>query len=176
MKGATISCIITEEEKYFNSTVLKNKLVKFGSIENLQRFYVSRPAAKLLKSGLSVQQVREKLNSTATKQVDYEILYKLKLLKTGKKRKKTISPEEAKVQREQTEKNERDWHTLQEKIKTCSQTWVEEMTGGPNKCQVPYGGTCIRPDIYYDNEGNKEGRCKPCPYHQHCLCTNKEVV
>lgn len=175
MKGTTITCIITEEEKYFNSTILKNKLAKFGTIENLQRYYVSRSAAKLLKTGLSVQQVRDKLNSKATKQVDYEILYKLRLLKTGKKRKKFVSPQEARLQREQTEKNEKDWYSLQEKIKTCTRTWVEEMTGGPNRCQVPYGGTCIRPDIYYDNEHSREGRCKPCPYHEHCLCSSKEI-
>jgi len=175
MKGLRVNCIITNEEKYFNSTVLRNKLNKFGSEENFKRFYVSKPAAKLLKSGLTIDQVRTKLNSSCTKQVDVEILYKLKLLKTGKKKRKFLSPEELKERRERTEKNEREWYDLQEKIKSCSKTWVEEMTGGPNRVQVPHGGTCIRPDIYYDNEGSREGRCRPCPYHQHCLCTNKEL-
>ena len=86
-----------------------------------------------------------------------------------------MTPEEIKQLREQTEKNEREWFEQQEKMKTCSKTWIEEMTGGPNKCQVPQGGTCIRPDIYYDNEFNKEGRCSPCPYHEYCLCSNKQV-
>jgi len=176
MKGIRVNCIITNEEKYFNSTVLRNKLNKFGSEENFRKFYVSKPAAKLLKSGLTIEQVRSKLNSSFQKQVDVEILYKLKLLKTGKRKRKMLSQEEIKVKREQTEKNEREWFGLQEKMKSCTKTWVEEMTGGPNKCQVPYGGTCIRPDIYYDNEHNKQGRCTPCPYHEHCLCTNKEVV
>jgi len=176
MKGIRVNCIITNEEKYFNSTVLRNKLNKFGSEDNLRKYYVSKPAAKLLKSGLTIDQVRNKLNSSYQKQVDIEILYKLKLLKTGKKRKKQVSPEEARQLREQTEHNEKVWYNHQEKMKTCSKTWVEEMTGGPNRVQIPYGGTCIRPDIYYDNEGSKQGRCKPCPYHEYCLCTNKEVV
>lgn len=175
MKGLRVNCIITNEEKYFNSTVLRNKLNKFGSEENFRKFYVSKPAAKLLKSGLTIDQVRQKLNSNYTRQVDIEILYKLKLLKSGKRKKKQLSPEEAKQVREQTVVNEREWYNRQEKMKTCSKTWVEEMTGGPNRCQVPYGGTCIRPDIYYDNEGSREGRCKPCPYHEHCLCSGKDV-
>lgn len=175
MKGISVNCIITNEEKYFNSTVLRNKLNKFGSEENFRKYYVSKSAAKLLKSGLSIDQVRARLNSNYSRTVDVEVLYKLKLLKTGKRKKGYVSPEEAKQIREQTEVNEREWYNHQEKMKTCSKTWVEEMTGGPNKCQVPYGGTCIRPDIYYDNEGNREGRCKPCPYHEHCLCEGKEV-
>ena len=175
MKGIRVNCIITNEEKYFNSTALRTKLNKFGSEESFRKFYVSKPAAKLLKTGLSVDQVRAKLNSNYSKQVDIEILYKLKLLKAGKKRKKQISPEEIKERRKQTEENERNWYSLQEKMKSCSKTWVEAMTGGPDRCQIPYGGTCIRPDIYYDNEGNRGGRCRPCPYHEHCLCTNKEL-
>jgi hypothetical protein len=175
MKGLRVNCIITNEEKYFNSTVLRNKLNKFGSEDNFRRFYVSKPAAKLLKSGLTIDQVRQRLNSNYSKQVDIEILYKLKLLKTSKKRKEQVSSEEAKQVREQTEINEREWYNRREKMKTCFQTWVEEMTGGPNQCQVPYGGTCIRPDIYYDNEGSRDGRCKTCPYHEFCLCSGKDV-
>jgi len=175
MQGFHISCIITGEEQYLNKNTLENKLKKFGTTDNLQKFFVSRPAAKLLKSGLSVQQVREKLKSTLSNQVDMEVLYKLKLIKIGKKRKKTLSPQEQQQQDEQSRENERKYYEHREKMSTCLKTWVEWSTGGPNKCQVPHGGTCIRPDIYYDNEGNRQGRCRPCPYHEHCLCTNKEL-
>lgn len=175
MKGITLSCIVTKQEKYINSTVLKNKLKKFGDEDTLRRFYVSKPAAKLLKEGLTIQQVRERLNSNATTNVDLEVLYKLRLLKGRGRKKRQLSVEEIKLQRETSELNVRNWHEMQEKIKTCSKTWIEEMTGGPNKCQVPYGGTCIRPDIYFDNEFNVKGRCFPCPYHEHCLCTNKVI-
>lgn len=175
MKGFHVSCIITGEEKYLNGSTLQNKLNKFGSQEVLERYYVSRPAAKLLKTGLTVDQVRQKLNSKVTKSVDYEVLYKLKLLKKKKGRNKTLTPEERKKQEEESVLKHREYHDRVELMKTDIKAYVEWATGGPNKCQVEQGGTCIRPDIYYDNEHNREGRCKPCPYHIHCLCTNKEV-
>ena len=175
MKGLHISCIITGEEKYLTHAALQNKLRKFGTQEILEKYYVSKPAAKLLKQGNSVEETRQKLNSNVKTAVDYEVLYKLKLIKKTKGRKKTLSKEELYKQQEQTIENERKYHEFTEKMSTCLKTWVEWATGGPNKCQVPYGGTCIRPDIYYDNEGSREGRCKPCPYSEFCLCNSKEV-
>ena len=91
------------------------------------------------------------------------------------KRKKAKSFEEIKAIERQTEENERKYFEQKEKMSTCLKTWVEWATGGPNKCRVSYGGTCVRPDIYYDNEHSKDGRCKPCPYHEHCLCTSKQL-
>lgn len=175
MSKTIVKCIITGVEKSFNKTSLQKKIDKFGSIDMFHRFYVSKEAAKLLKKGTSIQEIRKLLKSSASHNVDIEVLFKLKLLKKGK-RKTTLSNEERKALKETTEKNEREWYSLQEKMKTCQRTWVEEMTGGKNKCQVPYGGTCIRPDIYYDNEHNRDGRCKPCPFHEYCLCSNKEVT
>ena len=175
MKGFNVSCIITGEEKYLSGSTLQNKLKKFGTQEVLEKYYVSRPAAKLLKSGLTVEQVRQKLNSKATRGVDYEVLFKLRLLKKKRNKSNHLTPEERQAREERSNANQREYHQHVELIKNDMKAYVEWTTGGPNKCQVPYGGTCIRPDIYYDNEGNREGRCKPCPYHQHCLCTNKEV-
>lgn len=175
MKGLHISCIITGEEKYLTNSNLQNKLKKFGTQEILEKYYVSKPAAKLLKQGLTVEEVRSKLNSSLTTSVDYEVLYKLKLLKKTKGKKRILSREELLKQQELTKENEKKYYELTEKMSTCMKTWVEWATGGPNQCQVPHGGTCIRPDIYYDNEGSREGRCKPCPYNEFCLCTNKEV-
>ena len=142
----------------------------------LERYYVSKPAAKLLKKGYSVEQVRLELKSSLKTSVDYEVLFKLKLLKKSKNKKKHLSREDIIKQQEETIQNERKYHELKEKMSTCLKTWVERATGGPDKCQVPYGGTCIRPDIYYDNEGSREGRCKPCPYNEFCLCENREIV
>lgn len=176
MKGLHISCIITGEEKYLTYTTLQNKLKKFGTQEMLEKYYVSKPAAKLLKQGNSVDETRSKLNSNLKTNVDYEVLFKLKLLKKTKGKKKNLSKEELAKQQELTQENERRYHEFTEKMSTCLKTWVEWATGGPGKCQVEHGGTCIRPDIYYDNEGNKDGRCKPCPYNEFCLCTDKEVV
>lgn len=176
MKGLHISCIITGEEKYLTKNALENKLKKFGTQEMIEKYYISKSAAKLLKKGYSVEQVRSELKSPLKTNVDYEVLFKLKLLKKLKNKKRSLSKEEALKQQEETIQNERKYHELKEKMSTCIKTWVEWATGGPDKCQVSYGGTCIRPDIYYDNEGSREGRCKPCPYNEFCLCENKEVV
>jgi len=166
MAKLKVNCIVTNKEKILTGTTLQNRINKFGSEEMVVKYYVDKDVSKLLKRGLSIDEVREKLNiKEFNKKVDIEVLYKLKLFKKGKKRQ--LTPEEIEAKRLKTEENERKYYELQEKLKTCSKSWVEWATGND---------TCIRPDIYYDHEHNDEGRCKPCPYHQHCLCSNKEVV
>lgn len=168
VKGGRFKCIVTGEEKYFTPNSLQKKIDKFGSIEAFERFYVCKPAIKLLKKGISIDDIRKQLNSSATHNVNIEVLFKLKLFK--KKKKGTVlSPEELRAQQEQTRENERKYYEHKEKMSSCVKTWVEWATGGPNKCQVPYGGTCIRPDLYYDNDES----CGDCPYYEHCLCANK---
>ena len=174
MKGAKLNCIVTGIEKRVSPSSLNNKINKFGSIEMVHKFFVCKEAAKLLKQGKSIDQVRSILNSNVSKSVDLEVLFKLKLLKKNNKR-KSLSAEEIKARKEQSDLNEKNYYELKQKIQSCSKSYVEWATGGPGGCQIPNGGTCIRPDIYYDNEFNKEGRCRPCPYHEHCLCTNKEL-
>jgi len=166
MPKFTVNCIVTNREKSLTGTTLQRRINKFGSEEMVQKYYVDKDAAKLLKKGFTVEEVREKLNIKGfNKKVDIEVLYKLKLYKKNKKR--VLTPEELETKRVLTEENERKYYELQEKLKTCSKSWVEWATGND---------TCIRPDIYYDYEHNADGRCKPCPYHEHCLCKNKEVV
>lgn len=174
MRSTNIKCIVTGQEKRFTNSLLANKLKKFGTIEVFAKYYVCKPAAKLLRAGRSIDDVRAQLGSKATNSVDVEVLYKLKLLKKSK-RKQEKSLEELKAIKIRSEENERKYYEHKEKMSTCLKTWVEWATGGPNGSQVSQGGTCIRPDIYYDNEGSREGRCRPCPYNEHCLCANKEV-
>jgi hypothetical protein len=176
MKGFNVSCIITGEEKYVGGASLQNKLKKFGTQEVLEKYYVSRPAAKLLKTGLSVDEVRQKLGSKLTKSVDYEVLFKLKLLKKKRARAKSLSSEERIKAEAESQANQHRYEVHVELIKSDKRAYVEWATGGPNKCQVPYGGTCIRPDIYYNNEYSKAGRCNTCPYSEYCLCTSKVVT
>jgi hypothetical protein len=143
MKSMNMKCIVTGLEKRFTTSLLNNKLKKFGSVEIFAKYYVCKQAMKLLRSGLSIEEIRRQLNvSDFSKPVDVEVLYKLKLLKKSK-RTKNKSKEEIKQIREQTEKNEKEWYGLREKMKTCTETWIKEMTGGPGGCQVKYGGTCI---------------------------------
>lgn len=177
MPRLLVRCIVTNKEKYLAGSTLQNRLNKFGSEDNIQRYYVSKEAGKLLKKGHSVEQVRKDLNiKDFDKAVDMEVLFKLKLLKRGKRKKNQLSADELRIQQLESEKNEREYYELKEKMSSCFKTWVEWATGGPGGKQVQHGGTCIRPDIYYDNEGNRAGRCKPCAYHEFCLCSNKEVV
>jgi len=163
-------------EKRVSGITINKQSLRFGNLEQFEEHFVCQEAKKLLRQRIPPDQVQAKLLPSGKKpfSINLHALARLKLLKKSKS-KARMTPEEIKQLREQTEKNEREWFEQQEKMKTCSKTWIEEMTGGPNRCQVPNGGTCIRPDIYYDNEFNKEGRCKPCPYHEHCLCTNKVI-
>jgi hypothetical protein len=52
------------------------------------------------------------------------------------------------------------------------EAWVREFTGGPNGCQVPHGGTCIRPDILLHNDKT----CNKCDYNEFCLCSSKKLA
>ena len=50
--------------------------------------------------------------------------------------------------------------------------WVEEFTGGPGGCQVQFGGTCIRPDIFLNNNRT----CDLCECVEVCLCSSKKLI
>ena len=166
MKSQKFNCIVSGIEKRLSKQMIEKKLLKFGTVEVLEKYFVCREAKGLLRKNLTIDQVREKLNTPANyPKPNLEVLFKLKLLKK-RKGKLMLSDEEKKIQEAKTLENERKYYELQEKIGTCRKTYVEWATGND---------TCIRPDIYYDHEHNKEGRCKPCPYHEYCLCSNKEV-
>ncbi len=163
-------------EKRVSANTINKQSLRFGNLEQFEEHFVCREAKQLLRQRMSPDQVQTQLLPAGKKPfaINFHALARLKLLKKAKSKSK-MSAEELKQQQEQTEKNERQWYDLQVKMQDCSKTWVEEMTGGPNGCQIPYGGTCIRPDIYYNNEYSKEGRCRPCPHHVYCLCTNKQL-
>ena len=59
-----LTCIITSKSRLTNQAYLESKAGKAGSVEEYLRLYVSRPALKLLRSGKSVQEVRQILNVT----------------------------------------------------------------------------------------------------------------
>jgi hypothetical protein len=175
MSSQKVKCIVSGIEKRFSSKSLEKKFAKFGTIEVFRKFYVSNEAKKLLKQGVSVDDVRRQLQTPeGFAKPDLEVLFKLKLIK-NRKRKAELSADERKQKEAQSVQMEKQYYEFQEKLTSCSKTYIEWATGGKDGCQVPNGGTCIRPDIYFDNEYNKAGRCSPCPYKEHCLCTNKVV-
>jgi hypothetical protein len=177
MSSQKFSCIVSGVQKRLSKQSIEKKLLKFGTVDMLQKFFVCREAKGLLRKNYSIDQVREKLNTPVNyPKPNLEVLFKLKLLKNRKSKGPILSEEERMQQDAKSAENERNYYEHKEKMTTCLKTWVEWATGGPNKCQVKHGGTCVRPDIYYNHEFNKAGRCSPCPYKEFCLCTNKEVV
>ena len=177
MKSEVVSCIVTGIKKRVSGITINKKTLKFGTLDQFKDHFVCNEAKKLLRQRISPDDVQKRLLPSDIKpfSINLHALARLKLLKKNRKGRQDLSPEELKKIEEESNKNIREWYSRQEEFISNKKAWIEEMTGGPNKCQVPYGGTCIRPDSYFDNEGNSSGRCSPCPYVEHCLCTNKNA-
>jgi hypothetical protein len=56
-----LTCIITGKTRSTNSAYLEKKSTAAGTAESFTENYVARDAAKLLRQGLTVQQVRDTL-------------------------------------------------------------------------------------------------------------------
>jgi len=162
MKSEKMMCIVSGIEKRIAGYTVQKEVNKFGSIEMAKQHFVCREARRLLKARVQPEDVQKQLLPSDAKSftIDLHALARLKLLKKPKADKKKASTNLVINFGER-----RTFDTLK--------AYVEEMTGGKDKCQVPYGGTCIRPDIYFNHEYNRAGRCSPCPYVEFCLCSNK---
>lgn len=57
-----LTCIITGKSRFTNTAYLEKKAQAAGTAEQFIENYVSRSAAKLLRQGLTVQQVRAQLD------------------------------------------------------------------------------------------------------------------
>jgi len=153
MKSQELECIVSGITK----RVSKNTLIKmssmFGDFEQVKRHYVSKEAKKLLRGRVAPEKVQEQLLPKDKKpfSIDYQILARLNLLK---KEKKVKSKANKRLIIEYAPR--REFKDIKE--------YVEWATGN---------NTCIRPDIYFDNEYNVKGNCAPCPYNEFCLVTNK---
>ena len=175
MAQKRFKCIVTGEEKYFPPANLNKKIAKFGTEDEFAKYYVSMSARKLLKSGMTVNEVREHYNVTEDLgEIDLEILLKLKLVKLSKRKGNKEHEEAAERKRYLNSKEFKD-KMIQVKLKRESMTFEEqviEMTGGPNGCQRALGGTCIRPDVFltYNNKA-----CDGCEYHEFCVCDTKRL-
>lgn len=58
----TLTCIVTGKTRPTNTQYLEEKAIKAGSKERFIKYYICREALTLLKSGKSVDDVREALN------------------------------------------------------------------------------------------------------------------
>lgn len=174
MAQKRFKCIVTGKEKYFPPSTLKSRLRKFGTESEFEKYYVSPPARKLIKSGLSVSETRDQLGSGSDMpEVDLEILIKLKLVKTTTRKGVKEQKEALERQRYLNSKEFRDKkRQARERVENMSfKDWVIEMTGGPQRCQRQYGGTCLRPDIFVNNDRS----CDGCECYDHCLCYSKRL-
>ena len=164
MKSKVISCIVSGIEKRVSGPTIAKMAVKFGNEEQFESHYVCREARQLLKNRIQPEQVQTQLLPKGKRpfSIDLQVLARLKLLKRPK-----------------TDKTKANvnlvFNPAEPKQYDSLKSYVEEMTGGKDGCQVSYGGTCIRPDIYFDNEYSKEPRCSPCEYKEFCLCANKKA-
>jgi hypothetical protein len=164
MKSKVISCIVSGIEKRVSGPTIAKMAVKFGNEEQFESHYVCREARQLLKNRIQPEQVQLQLlpKGKTSFSIDLQVLARLKLLKRPK-----------------TDKTKANvnlvFNPSEPKQYDSFKAYVEEMTGGKDGCQVPYGGTCLRPDTYYDNEYSKEPRCSPCEYKEFCLCVNKRM-
>jgi len=57
-----LTCIVTGKSRPTNSQYLEEKAIKAGSKERFIKYYISREALTLLKSGKSLDDVRNELN------------------------------------------------------------------------------------------------------------------
>lgn len=165
MKSKVLTCIVSGIEKRVSGSTINKQSLKFGNEEQFESHFVCREAKQLLKKRIQPDQVQAQLLPKGKKpfSIDLVALARLKLLKKPKTEKSKASTN---IVFEPTGPREFD----------SFRAYVEEMTGGKNRCQVVQGGTCIRPDIYYDNEFSKQGNCYTCSYKEFCLCANKKVL
>ena len=99
MKRNIYVCVVTGEEKYLPPSLAKNKIKKFGSEDELRAHFVSPAAAKLLRQGQTVDEIRESLNIKGLPKVKPIILTRLNLLRKKKGLRAAESAEQLERQR-----------------------------------------------------------------------------
>ena len=161
---------MTGDVKYIPPSIAKKKVSKYGSEKDFRDHYISTKAAKLLRGGLSVDEVRSQLGGTDLPSIDVHILARLKLIR----KKKGVRAQEAQEKLDRakylnsSEFKEKMYRIKEERENMSYADWVEENTGvGKER-----GGTCIRPDIFL-TWNNKA--CDGCEAYEYCLCYNKRL-
>ena len=170
IKSAYVACLITGKKHYVYGPTLVKKIAKFGSLEEFQKHFISGKAKKLLKEGLTQQQVREKLKiKTVLPDVSDTILIRNKIKKINKRDKKEDNSEYLSSERYLSRKRD---ELINANRYSSFKAYVELFTGGPNGCQVQSGGTCQYPNIWFDNDEH----CDGCTWYEHCLVKRKRLM
>lgn len=170
MKKNHYTCLITGEEKYIPPSLAKSKIGKFGSEAEFRKHYISAAAAKLLRRGQTVDEIRDGLGIKGLPKVNPHVLTRLKLLR--KKKGIRIKQETEKLKRQQylSSKEYKDkMRALEERQRNMTfQDWVEMYTS-PGRER---GGTCQRPDIFLSVNNRA---CDGCRYYEYCMCYQKRL-
>jgi hypothetical protein len=80
-KTLKVKCFITGEESTYSSEYVKKLTEKYGSKENIQRYYITMKAKDLLFKGYSIPEIRKILVTKTTKLEDPDSEHGLDLLK-----------------------------------------------------------------------------------------------
>ena len=166
----TYHCIITGEYKYIPPSLAKDKIAKYGSQEQFRDHFVSPRAAKLLRQGQSVDEIRTQLGITGMPKIKPIILTRLNLLRKKKGLRSKDSEERLERQRYLNSKEYKDkmiaWKERQRNM--SFQDWVETYTGTGRE----RGGTCVRPDIFLSWNNRA---CDGCDCYKFCMCYGKRL-
>jgi len=166
-----MKCLVTGVEKKYSISQLERRLRKFGSIEELQKHWISREAGAYLKKGFTVDEIREtlKVPKSWQRKVSIQVLKRLRLYK------RNLIKGRARDKRK----------SASTKVLTMEQTPsinILEFTNGkfiyPEKIKdLTRNGVCIRPDLWY---AEPAGSCDNCHYAKEkygnlCRCPTKLI-
>jgi len=170
MKNNFYACLITGEEKYIPPSLAKNRIARFGSEEEFRKHFVCSSAAKLLRNGQTVEEIRTKLGLKEMPTIKPIILTRLKLLRKKKGLRAGASIKRAEREQYLNSQEFKDkmltWKERQRNM--TFQEWVREYTGtGRSR-----GGTCIRPDIFLSWNNHA---CDGCQCYEFCMCDQKRM-
>jgi len=170
MKKNCYACIITGEEKYIPPSIATSKIEKFGNEEAFRNHYISPLAAKLLRKGQTVDEIRNNLNIQNLPSINPHILTRLNLMR----KKKGLRVKETAEKKER----ERYLNSREYKDKMCRwrdhhqnrnfEEWVRDHTGTGRE----RGGTCLRPDIFLSHNNRA---CDGCQCYEFCMCYGKRL-
>ena len=170
MSKNVYKCIVTGVEKYIAPSIAKKKIHKFGNEAEFRKHYVSPTAAKLLRAGQTVDQIRQDQGVTDLPAIPPIVLTKQKLIR---KRKGIRAEQQAEELSRTRYLNSKEYKDKMRKLKLqrenmTFQDWVESYTGiGRHR-----GGTCLRPDIFLSHNNRA---CDGCQFYEFCLCYQKRL-
>lgn len=154
-----VTCILSGKSEKVKQLQLAKQAgkLKFNTVEEYVKYYVSKECILLLRQGFTEKQVRDKFNYTDKTQIPFNIL-KL-YVKKFKNRAKIEKLEKRKEVQEYIKQKDGAYIVkphVQKYIDLKNASQVAELTKS----------SCLRPDIYLDNDK----ACNGCYVYELCKC------